>query len=92
MSFSKIIPNLALKYDQKEKVYTVITPIEHKGTKINLHDENGKPKNFLEIPEILEIVPDIKKAHPFIDAKMINEKYTYEDWVPMITEKMGTWL
>jgi len=92
MSFSKIIPDLALKYDQKKKTYRVIAPIKYKGTKINLHDEKGRPKNFLEIPEVLEIVPDIKNSHPFIDAKIIHGKYTYDDWVPMVTEKMGTWL
>lgn len=92
MSFSKIIPDLALKYDQKYKAYAVITPIEHKGTKINFHDENGKPKNFLEIPEILAIVPNIKNSHPFIDPIKKDGKYAYRDWIPMITEKMGTWL
>jgi hypothetical protein len=92
MSFSKIIPNLTLKYDKKDKTYTVITPIEYKGTKINLHDENDIPLNFLEIPEIIEILPNINNSHPFIDAKIIGGKYTYNDWIPMVTEKMGTWL
>ncbi len=92
MSFSKIIPDLALKYDQKEKTYIVIAPIEYEGTKINLHDEKGRPKNFLDIPEILKIIPNIKNSHPFIDMMENDGKYTYEDWIPMITEKMGNWI
>lgn len=98
MSFSNKDPDLVIKFaeDEKkckyEKYGTVLYPESHKGTVIYLFDENYYPIKFTDIPEIVNIVPKINFSYPFLTPKKVNGKYVYEDWVPMITEKMGTWI
>ncbi|MFZ3009947.1 MAG: hypothetical protein WA030_02930 [Candidatus Microsaccharimonas sp.] len=52
-----------------------------------------QPIKFNEIPEIVNIIPDINECLPFKTvAKGKDGKYDYEGWKPMISEKDGIWL
>lgn len=93
MSFGAIIPNLIAKFDDDTtKTCTVIKPAQYKGVRFALFDENNIPISFMEVPEICEMLPNIKSSYPFVEPKKINGKYIYGDWEPMITEKMGMWI
>lgn len=93
MSFSTIEPDLVLHFDNPEdKSGTVIKPEGHLGKKVALFDEKFWPIKFTDNPEIVEIVPQITNSLPFVYPEKINGNYDYEDWVPMLTVKSGTWL
>ena len=100
MSFSKIIPDLILEFPYENEPYGIILkPKKYVGKKVYLFDssksilsKNQMPISFIDIPEIVEIVPDIINSHPFIKPERLNGKYIYKNWVPMITEKSGSWL
>lgn len=92
MSFSKITPDLVLKYNEKLDAHIIVNPKSHKGQVIRLFDDNNKPIPFNQIREIIQAVPQLKNSHPFIEPGVENGKYIYDDWQPMITERMGVWL
>jgi len=100
LSFSRIKPNLIVKFDSKtSNSCTIIKPDSHAGRKINLYknnpphsDKRRSPIPFVSIPEIVEIAPNIKDSYPIIEPEKRDGKYIYNDWVPMITEQMGVWL
>ena len=93
MSFSKIAPDLIAKWDSdNSETFTIIKPDKWKGLKVTAWDKERVPRRFIEIPEIVEIVPKIKQAFPIIEPEKRKGKYVYEDWKPMITEKMGFWM
>lgn len=93
MSFSDIEPDLVLMFaNGKDRQGVVVKPEQYKGTVITFFDDNFVPIPFINIPEIVEIVPKIKQSFPFVIPEKRSSKYIYEDWLPMITEKGGTWL
>ena len=47
---------------------------------------------FLEVPELVNILPMLKECLPFQKPESIDEKYIYANWIPMRTEKNGSWL
>ena len=52
-----------------------------------------QPIKFNEIPEIVDIIPDINECLPFKHIEKAKDgKYYYDGWKPMITEKSGIWL
>ena len=99
MSFSKIKPDIIIKYDFNTKESFIIYPKEY-AKKIFLFEEVDIPiylgkieigRKFTDIKEIVSIVPKIKKSYPFIKPQIKNDKYYYRGWQPMITEKMNSW-
>jgi len=92
MSFSKIRPNIIAKYIKDAKEFEIIKPESYRGTKFSVNDENARLIPFNEIKEVVNIVPEIKNSYPFVAPEKKLNKYFYEDWLPMITEKNGVWL
>lgn len=96
MSFDEIEPDIVIEFADKpikdEKYGTIIFPDSHKGLKISLFDQNCYPIKFTNIPEIVDIVPKINFSYPFLIPDKVDGKYVYDDWLPMITERMGSWL
>jgi len=90
MSFSDIVPSLIAK--KIGDCYKIIKPEEFKDKIFSLRDEKGNAIKFTEINLIKEIIPKIANAHPFIEPKKKEGEYIYDDWEPMITEKMGFWM
>lgn len=92
MSFDKIILDIVAKWDSEDsEKMTLIKPYNGKGIKIRMWDK-GTPLKFISIPEIVNILPHIKKSLPFVTPEKLNRRYLYKGWVSMITEKQGTWL
>ena len=93
MSFDRLRPVVALKHVNGGE-YKVISPrkIIHKA-KVNFLSEDDQPIPFAQITELAQLIPRLNDTLPF---KVINPnskgEYEYDDWVPMVTEKMGSWL
>lgn len=99
MSFSTLIPDLIARYDEDSNEYYIIKPIEQKGVRFKLYDDKFKKEYvigdgipFIKIPEIITVVPKILEALPNINPDILQEKYIFNNWLPMITEKNGSWL
>lgn len=92
MSFSTIIPDLILQFeDESSNSAVVIKPEGYKGLKITLFDNNNMPLKFTDT-EIVQVLPKIRHSLPFVEPKKDKGEYIYEDWLPMVTEKMGMWI
>ena len=93
MSFSTIEPDLIAEYSETTRLHTIIKPGDYEGSTISLFDERKIPISFIKIPLLVEMLPTILQAFPF-QAPERDERFRhlYPDWVPMITEKMGTWM
>lgn len=89
MSFSKIIPDLIAEYQEDTKQLVIIKPSAYKGQSLNSIYERIR---FANIPLIREIVPGIVNSLPFVSPMESNGGYIYDDWNPLVTEKMGMWL
>lgn len=88
LSFSKIKPDLILEFDDESpNSAVVIKPERYKGLKISLFDNNDMPIQFIDIPEIVRILPKIRQSLPFIEPRMGKDGYIYEDWLPMAAEQ-----
>lgn len=93
MSFSEVVPDLVVHFsNERDKCGEIISSEPHKGRSICLFDKTGFPIKFTDIEEVVDIVPRIKNSYPFIQPRKSKGKFVYDDWVPMVTEKMGTWL
>lgn len=109
MSFSVLVPDIILKVHPRDKdipsflhqTYEIVHPSSHATTDAYIklfhspYDELYKdnPIRFNEIPEILDLIPDINSIMPFRDiAPDKDGKYYYDQWNPMTTHKQGTWL
>lgn len=89
LSFSKITPDLILEFeDESSNSGVIIKPEGYRGLKITLFDNNNMPIQFTDIPEIVQILPKITHSLPFVEPKKEKDQYIYEDWLPMVTEKM----
>lgn len=99
MSFSTFEPDLIAEYDNNDNTYCIIKPIQQKGQKFKLYDDKFKEKYvigegvpFIDIPEIITAVPKILEALPNIEPRKSLGKYHFDNWLPMVTEKNGSWL
>lgn len=95
MSFDKITPDLIAKYNRDAKEYEVIKPTSHTNVKFKLWGDkqiSTLATPFTEIPELANILPMLKKSLPFEKPDVIDNKYIYANWIPMKTEKNGTWM
>lgn len=87
LSFSTITPDLILEFkDESPNIAVVIKPQRHKGLKITLFDNNNMPIGFMDIKEIIQILPHIGQSFPFVEPKQDKSGYIYEDWLD--TEKI----
>lgn len=108
MTFSEMKPTVTLinRYygsDREEWMATdfeIIDPVvPFTKRKIKLFKEpyddwfDWQPIKFNEIPELTSLIPDINDYLPFksID-KEEDDKYHFDRWNPMVTEKDGIWL
>lgn len=88
ISFSIITPDLILEFkDESPNSAVVIKPEGYRGLKITLFDRNNMPIGFMDIKEIVQILPHIGQSFPFVEPKKDKGGYIYEDWLD--TEKMG---
>lgn len=106
MSFSKLTPSVILRATGNEEDglkldYEIIKPSKRFGKKtvIRLFKEpyneiyKDKPVRFSDIPELAKLIPEMEDTLPFKSIKQnADDKYTYDDWLPMSTHKGGTWL
>jgi hypothetical protein len=94
MSFSDIVPDIVMYFADcnKDRFATIIEPVEFQGEKIYIFDKKFKPIPFNKDPLIKRIIPQINQSLPFVKPKKINGEYVYGNWIPMETEKNGTWL
>lgn len=93
MSFSVIKPDLIAEYSETTKLHTILKPESVQGTTFSLFDERGIPVPFNKIQGFPELFPQLARSFPFIVPEENDEPhFYYEDWVPMITEEMGTWM
>ncbi len=97
MTFEIIIPDLIAKYHEDTNEYEIIKPITRSNVRFKLYDDTYKhtwPMGipFTDVPELLEALPVLKESLPFQKPESIDGKYVYDNWVPMKTEKNGTWL
>lgn len=106
MSFSKLKPVVILRATGNEKDglkldYEIIKPSKRFGKKtiVRLFKEpyneiyKDKPVSFSDIPELAKLIPEIEDTLPFKSIKPnADDKYNYDDWLPMSTHKGGTWL
>lgn len=108
MSFSELTPVITLmarsygsgKSDWLQTEFEIIKP--HKLFKkrvISLFEAPynelyaGKPVKFSDIPELVDLLPNISDILPFKDISPNSDgNYTYADWSSMKTHKNGTWL
>lgn len=89
-----IKPTLIGKIDHKSKTkeVTIVYPENGRGIKFSLLGENGNPIRFDEIPELVNICPEIKQSAPIYQIKKINGKYHLEGFREFVTEKDGWWI
>jgi len=93
MSFSDIEPDLVLSIKHyTDRCGRVVKPKEYQGMRVCLFDKEFFPIKFINIPEIVKIIPKIKESYPFLSPETKDGEYLYEDWTPLITEKMGMWI
>ena len=87
MSFSDIIPDLIARYDKATGYHTIDRPLTHQGVKFRLFDDNGIPRAFNAIEEIVSAVPHINNSLPFVETERVDGVYTYEDFNQCGTDK-----
>ncbi len=107
MSFDEIKPTLILKaiprmfgnLTSQPFVYEVVSPHDGQSReRIKLFEKSPKTKAFLpikftDIPLLVKAAPQITQCLPSIDIKPnVQGNYRYRDWLPMVTEKSGTWI
>ncbi len=92
VSFSDIIPDIIAEYNKATGYHIIDRPLTHQGVKFKLLDDNGAPRTFTEIPEIVSILPKVNNALPFVEPDLTNGVYTYEDFNKFETETDGYWL
>lgn len=84
MSYDDIIPDLMVNFsEESDRCGLIIKPEIYKGTEICFFKEDYTPIKFIEIPKLVEMVPNIKNSLPFIKPKQENNIYIYEDWLPI---------
>ena len=100
MSFAKLKPSLTLKH-LGNGVFTVMTPVKgfrffwqskNRTIKFKMLDENNQKIPFNKIEPLMQLLPELKNSLPFTEPKEENDKFVYEDWLEMVTEKNGSWL
>ena len=106
MSFSKLIPTVILQAtgDEEDGLkldYKIVKPSRRfsKNKVVRLFKEpyseiyKDKPLRFSDIPELAELIPNIEDVLPFKNLEVAaNGKYEYDNWLPMVTQREGTWL
>lgn len=108
MSFDEIKPAVTLmarsygssrpSYLQTD--YEIITPMKPFTKRvIKLFDGpynddfDAKPIRFTDIPELVDLIPDMKNMLPFKEINPDkNGNHHYEDWLPMVTKLNGIWI
>lgn len=89
MSFDPIKPTVVLKATGKGK-YKFVRPKRFLANSFTVLDDQEKPIPFIQIPELAEYVHDTLPIRKILPDS--NGKYSYGDWLPMVTEKDGVWL
>lgn len=93
MSFSNIEPDLVVKFSSpKDRCGVIIKPNSYKGLKICFFETDYSPIKFINIPEIVRVIPLIKQSYPFIPTNVKSYKYIYEDWISLNTKHSEMWL
>lgn len=107
MSFGEMKPTITLmarslasgKEEWLQHQYEIIEPYQPFSKRIiNLFEEpydkeaDAKPIPFNQIPELLDLVPELNDSLPFKDLTPDAQgKYHYEDWLPM-NRPAGSWM
>ena len=93
MSFSKIKPDLSIIFlNEKDRFGLIVEPLEYQGEMVEMFEEDYTPIAFNNISIINKILPELFNSIPFVKPVKKEGRYEYKDWVPMVTDKMGTWL
>ncbi len=98
MSFSKIVPDLIAKYHEDTDDYEIIKPVACSTIRFRFNESSSKFQSsalgipFTKISELTHALSVLKVSLPFEDPEYIGGKYVYKNWIPMKTEKNGTWL
>mgnify|MGYP000055230328 FL=1 len=108
MSFDEIRPVVTLmarsygssRPDYLQTDYEIITPMNPFTKRVIKlfegpyeDDLDAKPIKFTDIPELVDLIPDMGNMLPFKEIQPDEDgNYHYDDWLPMITETNGTWL
>lgn len=108
MTFSEMVPAVTLmarsygssKEEWMQTDFEIIEPLVPFTKRIiklfhgDYDDMNeAKPIRLTDIPELVALIPDMKDCLPFKEISPdADGKYHYDNWLPMVTDKQGTWL
>lgn len=108
MSFDEMKPVVTLmarsygssKPEWQQTDYEIVTPMKPFTKRViklfeapYTSDFDAKPIKFTDIPELVDLIPDMEDMLPFKQIEPdADGKYHYDGWLPMITEKKGTWI
>lgn len=97
MSFDRMTPELIAVYHKNTNEYEILYPEASAKTRFRLYDVQSGSKwpvgtQFTDVPELTAAVPELCNALPFQEPGYHDGRHVYDRWVPMVTEKNGTWL
>lgn len=79
-TYSKLIPNLGAKFNEKTEEYTILFPQEHAGKKFRLFDQYRHRQPFNTIPMLTEALPGLIDAYPYVNPPLHEGHYWFPDW------------
>lgn len=67
-SFSKIEPDAVIEFSNKrDKCGIIFKPETCRGTEVEFFDRGFKPVRFVDIPELVDALPNMTKSFPFVN-------------------------
>jgi hypothetical protein len=108
MSFSELKPTVTLmnryygssREEWMATDFEIISPVKPFTKRvIKLFDEpydkmhEWKPTRFTDIPELVDLIPDLNDCLPFKKIEKLDDgKYHFDSWLPMTSHPEGNWL